>query len=82
MHIKRERRCVACREPKTQNELLRVARIDNKYILDTMHKLDGRGAYVCKTRECIDKTIKKKMFNKSFKTNVPEDIYIELGKYE
>ena len=82
MHIKRERRCVACREPKTQNELLRLARIDNEYKLDPMHKLGGRGAYVCRTHECINKTISKRMFNRSFKTNLPESIYIELGQYE
>lgn len=73
---------MACREPKSQTELIRIARVDNEYRLDINHRLGGHGAYVCKARECIDKAIKKRMFNRSFKTNLPEGIYNELGKYE
>ncbi len=81
MHIQRERRCVACRQPKQQCELLRVARVNGEYLLDTRHKLGGRGAYVCKTQECIDKTIKKRMLNRAYKSNLPDNIYKELEDY-
>lgn len=82
MHIKQTRKCVACRESKQQNEMLRIARINNKYLIDEQHKLDGRGAYVCKNPQCVQLTIKKKLLNRSFKTNVDFQIYEELGKYE
>ena len=78
MSCKQERKCVCCREIRPQFEMLRVARIDGQYVVDHMHKLGGRGAYVCKSRDCIDKTIKKRLFNKSFKTNISEDLYIQL----
>ena len=82
MHIKQERRCVACRECKQQSEMLRIARINEEYIIDLNHKFGGRGAYVCKNTKCIDLTIKKRLLNRSFKTNLDVQIYEKLGEYE
>lgn len=82
MHNKFERRCVACRQTKPQSEMLRVTRINNEFMLDLNHKLGGRGAYVCKCANCIALTQKKHLLNKSFKTNVNEEIYSKLGEYE
>lgn len=82
MHIKQNRKCVACRQTRQQNEMLRIARINNEYIIDFDQKLDGRGAYVCKDQKCIDLTIKKRLLNKSFKTNLDVQIYEKLGEYE
>ncbi len=81
MHIKKDRRCVACRGIKSQDEMLRVARIGNEYVLDLTGKAHGRGAYVCKSRECIDLAIKKRMFNRAFKTNIQQTLYEDLTKY-
>lgn len=82
MHIKQERRCVACRTNKQQSKMLRIARIENQYIIDKNQKLGGRGAYVCCDSKCIDLTIKKRLLNKSFKTNLDVLIYEKLGEYE
>ena len=77
-----ERRCVVCREQKPQNELIRVCRINKEFKIDIDHKLGGRGAYVCKNKQCIETCKKKRAFNKSFKTNVSDDIYNLIGDYE
>ena len=82
MHIKQNRRCVACRETKQQNEMLRIARINDEFIIDENHKLGGRGAYVCKDNNCINLTIKKRLLNRSFKANLDVQIYEKLGEYE
>ena len=82
MHIKQERRCVACKDSKQQNKMLRIARIDNKYMLDIVNNLGGRGAYVCKDKHCIELTIKKKLLNRAFKINLDAYIYEQLGEYE
>lgn len=82
MHIKKERKCVACRSNKQQNEMIRVARVNAVFEIDFSHKLGGRGAYVCNNPQCINTAIKKKLFNKSFKTNVDPQIYVKLGEYE
>lgn len=82
MHNKRERRCVACRINKQQDEMLRVAKIDDTYVLDINGKLGGRGAYVCKEKACIDLAIKKRLLNRAFKSNVEHTLYEKLGEYE
>lgn len=82
MHIKQERRCVCCREAHNQAEMLRVAKVNNEYLLDVKQKLQGRGAYICKTDKCLETTIKKKLLNRAFKSNLDNSIYIQLGEYE
>ena len=82
MHIKQNRRCVACRDSKQQNEMLRIARINNGYVIDEFNKLGGRGAYVCRNNSCIELTIKKRLLNRSFKTDLDVQIYEKLGEYE
>lgn len=78
MHITYERRCVACRQTNLKQNMLRVAKINGELVIDETHKSGGRGAYVCKTKQCLDKVIDKKLLNKSFKTNVTEQIYSKL----
>ena len=82
MHIKQERRCVACRLNKQQNEMLRIARINDEYVIDEKNKLGGRGAYVCRDPKCVELTIKKRLLNRAFKTNLDVKIYEMLGEYE
>lgn len=82
MHIKQERKCVSCRNCFNQKTLIRIAKINNEFILDENHKLGGRGAYICKNKECIDLAIKKRLLNRAFKQNIENSIYDKLGEYE
>ena len=82
MHIKNERRCVACRENKQQNDMLRIAKINDEFYIDQKYKLGGRGAYICKEKKCIDLCIKKRLLNRAFRTNVSQSIYDKIGEYE
>ncbi len=79
---KQERRCVACRQTNNQENLIRVARVNGKFVLDKNHKLGGRGAYICKSEACINSTIKKHLLNRAFKCNVDVSVYEELKTYE
>ena len=82
MHIKQERMCVACRKKQNQENMLRVAKLNDSYVIDIKQVLQGRGAYICNCKECIVQTIKKRLLNRSFKTNLNTSIYEELGEYE
>lgn len=82
MHIKKERRCIVCRKPQQQNEMLRIAKINKDFIIDDKNKLGGRGAYICKNKECINTAIKKRTLNRAFKMQVDSSIYEKLGEYE
>ncbi len=82
MHTKFERRCVACKQTKNKSEMLRVVRLNNEFMIDKNHKLNGRGAYICNDKNCIALTIKKRLLNRAYKTNLGEEIYLKLGEYE
>ncbi len=82
MHVKTERRCIACRQAKLQSEMIRIASVNGEFMLDTQHKLNGRGAYICKDKNCINLAIKKHLLNRAFKTNVGDEIYLKIGEYE
>ena len=73
------RQCVACREMKPKKELVRIIRTDDKeYKVDFTGKLNGRGAYICNSIECMDRCVKSKSLSKSFKENISQDTYTRL----
>lgn len=69
------RMCVACRCMKPQNELIRFVKNEGKPMLDTEKKMFGRGAYLCRSTECITKAKKKNVLARHFKCNVNDEIY-------
>ncbi|MGE4353623.1 MAG: RNase P modulator RnpM [Oscillospiraceae bacterium] len=73
------RQCTGCREMKPKRELIRVVRApDGNISLDFRGKAPGRGAYVCRDRQCLKKAIKSKALERAFNTSIPEEIYDAL----
>lgn len=73
------RMCTGCREMKPKKELIRVVKTSEGDIkLDTTGKLNGRGAYICKDKECLAKAKKINALARAFETNVPDEIYTKL----
>ena len=71
--------CVACRKMRCKGELIKVVKNKNgEYQLDEHSNNEGRGAYVCKDAGCLELCLKKRCFNRAFKCNVDERIYIEI----
>jgi len=74
-----KRMCIACREMKEKNELIRIVKTEqNKIEIDDSYKANGRGAYVCKKTECVEKCIKQKSLNRAFKCNVDQSVFDKL----
>jgi len=82
------RMCIACRQMQDKKDLLRVVKDkENNIFIDLSGKMNGRGAYICKDEQCLNKCIKQKSFNKAFKTNIDEVVYDSikeaiLGKWK
>ena len=75
------RMCTACREMKPKNELVRIVRTPEGDIkTDPTGKLNGRGAYICKSAECLKKAQKIGALSRAFGTAVPEEIFAELER--
>ena len=76
---KPERRCISCNERKEKYELLRIVRTPEKNIeIDLTGKKNGRGAYICKSEECLNKIIKSKKLERSFEIEIKSDFYEEI----
>ena len=75
------RQCTGCREMKNKKEMIRIIKTaENTIELDATGKKNGRGAYLCFCRECLQKAQKNKGLERSMKTAIPEEIYLRLEK--
>ena len=79
MKKKPQRTCIGCNQTKAKNELLRIVKDkENNISIDLTGKKNGRGAYICCNRECLEKAIKAKRLEKEFDVKISENIYTEL----
>ena len=73
------RQCVGCGEMKGKKEMIRVIKTpEGEICLDATGKKNGRGAYVCKSAECLKKARKNKGLERSFKMQIPKEVYETL----
>ena len=75
------RMCVGCGEHKPKKELVRVVKNkENEIFLDLTGKAAGRGAYVCKSVNCLTICKDKKKLNRAFSHEIPNEVYDSLIK--
>lgn len=58
-----------------------VKTAENEICLDVTGRKNGRGAYICKNTECLQRAIQTKGLERSLKTQIPEQV-INLLKEE
>ena len=76
MKNKPQRMCAVCRQHKDAKQMVRVVKTkDNAFYVDKNGKIEGRGAYICLDEKCVETFIKTRSLNKSFKCEVPQEIY-------
>lgn len=78
-----QRKCINCGNLFDKNDLLRV--VNNKelgVVIDESGKLNGRGAYICKSSECLSDVKKNNKLNRVFKQKIDDKLYEELEAYE
>ena len=78
------RRCISCREIFDRKNLLRIIKHHNLGI--SMHKGNGRSAYICKTEKCYrDPKIQKKL-QKALRISINPNFYeifeMEIQNYK
>ena len=73
------RTCIVTKEQLPKQELIRIVKNkENKVFIDETGKANGRGAYLKKDIEVIEKAKKNKILNKKLEIEVPDNIYEEL----
>ncbi len=74
------RSCVVTKERLPKKELIRVVRTQDGVVIDLTGKLNGRGAYIKKDANVINKAKLGKHLNRALETEVDENIFEELLK--
>ena len=73
------RSCVVSHEKCEKKDLLRIVRTPEKnVIIDETGKANGRGAYLKKSVEVINKAKQTKVLDKVLEVSVPDSIYEEM----
>ena len=75
------RKCVGCGEMKSKKEMMRVLKTaENEIVLDTTGRKNGRGAYLCFCKECLQNAAKNRGLERSLKMAIPKDVYESLER--
>ena len=81
------RKCSGCGEMKPKKELIRVVKAPEKkdengnilsesiISLDLTGRKPGRGAYVCKSTECLKLARKARRFERAFSCQIPNSVF-------
>ena len=73
------RKCTGCGEMKGKLELVRVVRSpEGELSMDLTGRKAGRGAYVCRSIDCLRAARKAKRLERSFACAIPPEIYDRL----
>ncbi len=83
MHSKHvpQRKCLGCGEMIGKKGALRIVRDkDGAISLDPTGKKAGRGAYICRSAECLKAARKARRVEKALKCSIPDEIYETIEK--
>ena len=76
-----KRQCCACRRMRPREELIRIALSAQGAVQpDPGGKMPGRGAYLCRSAECIREAARKRALSRSLHCAVPAQVYEELER--
>lgn len=74
-----QRMCVGCREMKDKRDLIRVVKTpEGEITIDNKGKMNGRGAYLCRNADCLQKAVKAKGLERAFKQKITEETFHAL----
>ncbi|AVP56114.1 RNase P modulator RnpM [Clostridium tetani] len=74
-----QRMCTGCMEMKPKKELIRVVRNkEGEVSIDLTGKKSGRGAYICKDVNCLQKSFKTRRLEKNLEATISEELFNKL----
>ena len=76
-----ERKCLGCNQMKPKKELIRVLKTpEGAVVIDKTGRQNGRGAYICNSKDCYLAAKKTKGLERSLGIAIPEEVYESLLK--
>ena len=75
------RMCVGCREMKEKRSLVRVVRTeDGNAAVDLTGRMNGRGAYVCPSAECLKRAVKSRALDRALEIKIAPEVMERLAE--
>ncbi len=75
------RMCVACRQMTPKKELIRIVRTPEDGVRpDPTGKASGRGAYLCKKAECLERAKKTRALERALEHKVGDEVFEAIAK--
>ncbi len=73
--------CIGCMQMFDKSALIRIVRDnENNISIDAFGKKNGRGAYICKSQDCLNKVIKANKLARAFSMQISNEVYDTLKK--
>jgi len=81
-----QRTCIACRTLRPKRELARIVRLssteaEGTVIVDETGKRDGRGAYLCRQRDCWERALARQQLERVLKVTLTAETKARLREY-
>ena len=74
-----QRQCTGCRAMKNKTDMIRVIRTPEGEIrIDETGKMNGRGAYICRSLSCLKASLGNHGLERSLHTRIPGEICQQL----
>ena len=75
------RKCIGCQQQKEKRELVRILRQeDGSLMLDPTGRMNGRGAYICRSSNCLAQARKNHGLERSFQCQIPSQVWDTLAE--
>lgn len=75
------RTCIVTKEKTNKYNLIRVVKnVNGEVFVDKTSKANGKGAYLKKDLEVINKACQHKILDRVLETTIPAEVYEELRK--
>ncbi len=82
-----QRKCMGCNEMFDKKELVRVVKTKisddpeaYEISLDLTGKKAGRGAYVCRNADCLQKARKARRLERALDCRIPDEVYDRMER--
>ena len=77
-----QRTCVACHQVRNKRELIRIVRTTEGAVrIDPTGKQAGRGAYLCRTRECWEQALAQRRLDHALRTRLSDEEQAKLAEF-
>ena len=75
------RQCIGCGEMKNKREMIRILKTaEGEIVLDATGRKNGRGAYLCPSRDCLARAQKARRLERALSCQIPPEVYQRLAE--